>query len=80
MRTRMFGDSPEKLLEDIKVCKTQDAAWRKDHSSIVAKRNRSNYLLICARDRAVLKKAMLPIQIDCCAKPKKSRSRAASPI
>ena len=46
---RMFGDSPEKLIEDIKVCKVQEAAWRKDNSSNVAKRARSNYLLMRAQ-------------------------------
>ncbi len=45
----MFGDSPEKLLEDIKVYKTQEAAWRKDNSTNVAKRGRSNYLVMRAR-------------------------------
>ncbi|HEY2253358.1 MAG TPA: hypothetical protein VGH74_19930, partial [Planctomycetaceae bacterium] len=48
-KNRMFGDSAEKLLEDIKICKSQDAAWRKDSSSIVAKRSRSNYLVMRAR-------------------------------
>ena len=45
MKTRMFGESPEKLLEEIKVCKTQDAAWKKDSTSNVSKRARSNYLV-----------------------------------
>jgi len=51
-RNRMFGDSAEKLLEDIKICKDQDAAWKKDSSSPAAKISRSNYLV--ARARTVL--------------------------
>ena len=48
-RNRMFGDSAEKLLEEIKACKTQDAAWKKDSSSTVTKRSRSNFLVMRAR-------------------------------
>lgn len=49
MRSRLYGDSPEKLLEDIKIWRTQEATWRKDNSSVTAKRARSNYLLMRAR-------------------------------
>ncbi len=48
-KNRLFGDSAEKLLEDIKTCKNQDDAWKKDSSSPGAKRSRSNYLVSRAR-------------------------------
>src|SRR5262245_42330333 len=47
--TRMFRDSPQKILEDIKKYREQEASWKKDSSSTQAKRGRSNYLLERAR-------------------------------
>jgi hypothetical protein len=49
MKPRMFGDSPDRLLEDIKESKRQAMLWRKDSTSNDAKRNRSNYMLQRAR-------------------------------
>ncbi|HEV3445624.1 MAG TPA: hypothetical protein VG099_13335, partial [Gemmataceae bacterium] len=46
---RMFADNPEKLLEEIKEFRRQETAWKKDSSSVDARRNRSNYLLTRAR-------------------------------
>ena len=78
MRTRMFGDSPEKLLEDIKICKTQEAAWRKDNSSIVAKRGRSNYLVM--RARTVLEEGDVANSHRLLPKPNRSISSAHQAI
>ena len=35
---RMFADNPEKLLEEIKECRRQETAWKKDSSSVDARR------------------------------------------
>ena len=45
----MFGDNPERLLEEIKEYRKQEAAWKQDNASSDACRNRSNYLLTRAR-------------------------------
>jgi len=46
---KMFGDSPERLLEQIKEYRKQEGAWKEDHTTTDARRNRSNYLLTRAR-------------------------------
>ncbi|MGE5191194.1 MAG: hypothetical protein ACM3U2_01750, partial [Deltaproteobacteria bacterium] len=52
VRWKMFEDNPERLLEEIKECRRQDAAWKNDGASDKVRLARSNYLL--ARARQVL--------------------------
>ena len=49
VRWKMFADSPDKLLAEIKECRRQDAVWKSDGASNKAKLARSNYLLERAR-------------------------------
>jgi general secretion pathway protein D len=49
VRWKLFGDNPEKLLEEIKECRRQEAAWKSDDASTEARKQRSNYLLARAR-------------------------------
>src|SRR5262249_33747292 len=49
VRTPLFGDKPQILLEDIQEYRRQEAAWKKDSASEGARRERSKYLLTRAR-------------------------------
>jgi general secretion pathway protein D len=49
VRWKLFGDNPEKLLEEIKECRKQETAWKNDSSSTESRKQRSNYLLGRAR-------------------------------
>ena len=49
VRWKLFGDNPEKLLEELRECRRQQAAWKNDSTSADAKRRHSNYLLTRAR-------------------------------
>ena len=49
VRPKLFGESADRLLEDIKEYRKQEAAWKKDSVSVKARQNRSTYLLLRAR-------------------------------
>src|SRR5262245_27798240 len=49
VRWKLFGDNPDKLLEEIKECRQQEAAWKNDSTSAESRKQRSNYLLTRAR-------------------------------
>jgi len=52
VRAPLFGDSPDKLLEDIAECRQVEQAWKKDSQSVAARKQRVAYFLKRARQVA----------------------------